>query len=110
MYRLHGGSPEPLVYDSPDLLTQLYDDILYRDVATRHNIKNTRALHELALCYMSNVATLASFNKLKASLGLGNVTTVSTYTEFLVQAFVLATVPVYDASVKRRCDLQARHE
>ncbi len=101
-YRLHGGFPEPLVYDSPDLLAQLYDDILYRDVATRHDIKNTRALRELALYYMSNVATLASFNKLKASLGLGSVTTVSSYTDFLVQAFVLATVPVHDASVKRR--------
>jgi predicted AAA+ superfamily ATPase len=101
-YRLNGGFPEPLIYDSPDLLTQLYDDILYRDVATRHDIKNTRALRELALYYMSNVATLVSFNKLKASLGLGSVTTVSAYTDFLVQAFVLATVPVYDASVKRR--------
>jgi predicted AAA+ superfamily ATPase len=101
-YRLNGGFPEPLVYDSPDLLAQLYDGILYRDVATRHNIKNTRALRELALYYMSNVSTLASFNKLKASLGLGSVTTVSAYTDFLVQAFVLVTVPVYDPSVKRR--------
>lgn len=102
MYRHGGGFPEPLVYDAPDLLEQLYDDILYRDVATRHDIKNTRALRELALYYMSNVATLASFNKLKASLGLGSVTTVSAYTDALVQAFVLATVPVFDASVKRR--------
>jgi len=101
-YRQGGGFPEPLVYESPDLLAQLYDDILYRDVATRHDIKNTRALRELALYYMSNVATLVSFNKLKASLGLGSVTTVSAYTDFLVQAFVIATVPVYDASVKRR--------
>jgi uncharacterized protein len=101
-YRLGGGFPEPLVYDSPDLLAQLYDDILYRDVATRHDIKNTRALRELALYYMSNVATLASFNKLKSSLGLGSVTTVSSYTDFLMQAFVLDTVPVYDASIKRR--------
>jgi predicted AAA+ superfamily ATPase len=101
-YRHGGGFPEPLVYDAPDLLEQLYDDILYRDVATRHDIKNTHALRELALYYMSNVATLASFNKLKASLGLGSVTTVSAYTDFLVQAFVIATVPVYDASVKRR--------
>jgi uncharacterized protein len=101
-YRHDGGFPEPLVYDAPDLLEQLYDDILYRDVATRHDIKNTRALRELALYYMSNVATLASFNKLKASLGLGSVTTVSAYTDALVQAFVIGTVPVFDSSVKRR--------
>jgi hypothetical protein len=101
-YRLNGGFPEPLIYDSPDLLAQLYDDILYRDVATRHDIKNTRALRELALYYMSNVATLASFNKLKASLGLGSVTTVSAYTDYLEQAFLLVSISVHDPSVKRR--------
>jgi predicted AAA+ superfamily ATPase len=54
----------------------------------RHDIKNTRALRELALYYMSNAATLASFNKLKTSLGLGSVTTVSAYTDALVQNVV----------------------
>lgn len=101
-YRLKGGFPEPLVYDSPDLLAHLYEDIIYRDVATRHEIKNTRALRELALYYMSNVATLASFNKLKVSLGLGSTTTVSAYTEFLEDALVLVTLPLLDASAKRR--------
>ena len=101
-YRRRGGFPEPLVYDSPELLAQLYDDIIYRDVAARHDIKNTRALRELALYYMSNVATLASFNKLRASLGLGSTTTVSSYTESLEQAFLVLTVPLHDASVKRR--------
>lgn len=101
-YRLHGGFPEPLVYDSPELLAQLYDDILYRDVATRHDLARTQALRELALYYMSNVGTLVSFNKLKAALGLGSVTTVSAYTDFLAQAFLLATVPRFDPSVRRR--------
>jgi hypothetical protein len=101
-YRVRGGFPEPLVYDSPELLAHLYDDILYRDVAARHDVKNTRALRELALYYMSNVATLASYNKLKVSLGLGSVTTVTAYTDYLAEAFVLATVPVHDASIKRR--------
>jgi predicted AAA+ superfamily ATPase len=47
---------------------------------------------------MSKVATLASFNKLKASLGLGSVTTVSAYTDALVQAFVIGTVPTISSS------------
>jgi hypothetical protein len=101
-YRLRGGFPEPLVYDSPELLTQLYDDIIFRDVAARHELKNTRALRELAVYYMSNVATLASFNRLKATLGLGSTTTVSAYTDFLEQAFVLKTLAVLDPSIKRQ--------
>lgn len=101
-YRLEGGFPERLAYSDPEVLTALYEDILYRDVAVRHDIKNTRALRELALYYMSNVSALCSFNKLKASLGMGSVTTVSSYTGFLEQAYLLSTAAVFDPSIKRQ--------
>jgi predicted AAA+ superfamily ATPase len=76
--------------------------VIKRSANSRRSAAITLSQAELALYYMSNVVTLASFHKLNTSLGLGSVTTVSAYTDFLVQAFVLATVPVYDASVKRR--------
>lgn len=101
-FRLKGGFPEYLTYDDPEILAQLYEDVIYRDVATRHGIKNTRALRELSLYYMSNVASLCSFNKLKQAFGLGNVTTVSSYTEFLEQSYLISTMNIFDFSVKRQ--------
>lgn len=101
-YRLEGGFPERLAYGDPEVLAALYDDILYRDVAARHDIKNTRVLREIALYYMSNVGTLCSFNRLKASLGMGSVTTVSSYTDYMEQSYLLSTMAVFDPSIKRQ--------
>jgi len=101
-YRSQGGFPDRLEHDSPEILSRLYEDIVYRDVAVRHEIKNTRALRELSLYYMSNLATLCSYNRLKSSLGLGSTTTVASYTDHLEQAYLLSTVNVFDSSIKRR--------
>lgn len=101
-YLTHGGFPEYLKFDDVNVLTQLYDDIIYRDVASRHDIKNTRMLRELALYYMSNVSALCSFNKLKTALGAGSVTTISAYTGHFEQSYLLSTTNILDPSVKRQ--------
>jgi predicted AAA+ superfamily ATPase len=101
-FRTEGGFPERLRHGDPEILATLYEDILYRDVAARHEIKNMRVLRELALYYMSNVAAPCSFNRLKDSLGMGSATTVSSYTGHLEQSYLISTVPVFDSSLKRQ--------
>lgn len=97
-----GGIPEPLKYPEIPLARALYDDVLYRDIATRHRITDVRALRELAYYLMSNPANLVSFNKLKAQLGLGSVNTVRSYIDHLADSWLLFTTNVHDFSVKRQ--------
>lgn len=97
-----GGIPEPLKYPELPLARTLYDDVLYRDIATRYRIEDVRALKELAFYLMSNPAGLVSFNKLKEQLRLGSVNTVKNYIEYLENSWLLFTVNVYDFSVKRQ--------
>lgn len=97
-----GGIPEPLKYPELPLARTLYDDVLYRDIATRHRIEEVRALKELAFYLMSNPAGLVSFNKLKAQLRLGSVNTVKNYIEYLENSWLVFTTNVYDFSVKRQ--------
>ncbi len=97
-----GGVPDALKYPELPLLRTLYDDVIYRDIATRYRIEEVRALKELAFYLMSNPASLVSFNKLKEQLRLGSVTTVKNYIEFLENSWLLFTVNVYDFSVKRQ--------
>jgi len=75
-YLRDGGIPEPLTYPELPLARTLYDDVLYRDIATRYRIEDVRALKELAFTLMSNPAGPVSFNKLKEQLRLGSVNTV----------------------------------
>jgi len=97
-----GGIPEPLKYPELPLARTLYDDVLYRDIATRYRIKEVRALKELAFYLMSNPAGLVSFNKLKEQLRLGSVNTVKNYIEYLENSWLFFTTNVYDFSVKRQ--------
>jgi len=97
-----GGIPEPLKYPELPLARTLYDDVLYRDIATRHRIEEVRALKELAFYLMSNPAGRVSFNKLKEQLRLGSVNTVKNYVGYLENSWLLFTTNVYDFSVKRQ--------
>ncbi len=97
-----GGIPEPLKYPELPLARTLYDDVLYRDIATRYRIDDVRALKELAFYLMSNPSAAISFNKLKEQLRLGSVNTVKNYVEYLEQSWLIFTTNVYDFSVKRQ--------
>lgn len=101
-YLQHGGLPEPLKYPELPLQRVLYDDIIYRDIATRYGIDEIRALKELAFFLTSNPGNLISFNKLKETLRLGSVNTVKNYIEYLENSWLFFTVIVYDYSVKRQ--------
>lgn len=97
-----GGIPEPLKYPELPLARTLYDDVIYRDIATRYRIEEVRALKELAFYLMSNPTGLVSFNKLKEQLRLGSVNTVKNYVEYLANSWLVFTTNVYDFSVKRQ--------
>lgn len=97
-----GGLPEPLRYPELPLARTLYDDVLYRDIATRHQIGDVRALKELAFYLISNPASLVSFNKLKEQLQLGSVNTIKNYVAHLEDSWLLFTTTRYDFSVKRQ--------
>ena len=97
-----GGIPEPLKYPELPLARTLYDDVLYRDIATRYRIVELRALKELGFYLMSNPASPVSFNKLKDQLRLGSVNTVKNYVEYMENSWLIFTANVYDFSVKRQ--------
>lgn len=97
-----GGIPEPLKYPELPLLRTLYDDVLYRDIATRYRLEEVRALKELAFYLMSNPTSQISFNKLKEQFRLGSVNTIKNYIEYLENSWLIFTLNVFDYSVKRQ--------
>jgi uncharacterized protein len=101
-YMEMGGIPDALKYPELPLLRTLYDDVLYRDIATRHQIEAVTALRELAFYLISNPANLVSFNKLKEQLRLGSVNTVSSYIGYMENSWLVFTVNLYDFSVKKQ--------
>lgn len=101
-YLQFGGIPDALKYPELPLLRTLYDDVLYRDIATRHRIGSVSALKELAFFLLSNPAGKISYNKLKNQLHLGSVNTIKTFVDHLANSWLLFTLNLYDFSLKRQ--------
>ena len=78
-YMRNGGYPE--VVASRQLtrgyLDTLFDSIVWKDVAKRHNVRNITDLNDLALYLVSNFCNPISANELAIELGLSSVNTIS---------------------------------
>jgi len=102
LYLQAGGIPDALKYPELPLLRTLYDDVLYRDIATRYRLEAITAFKELAFFLMSNPACLVSFNKLKDQFRLGSVNTIKNYIDYLENSWLVFALNLYDFSVKRQ--------
>ncbi len=101
-YLKSGGIPDALKYPELPLQRTLYDDVLYRDIATRYRLDAVTALKELAFYLMSNPASMVSFNKLKDQFRLGSVNTIKNYIDYMENSWLVFTLNLYDFSVKRQ--------
>lgn len=97
-----GGIPDSLKYPDLEIHKTLYDDVLYRDIATRYKIDNAKSLKELAFYLISNISSLTSFNKLKELLKLGSVNTVKDYIGYLENSWLFFVINKYAFSVKEQ--------
>ena len=82
------------------IVQHLVDDILYRDIAVRHNIRNVNALREMTVYLVSNIGKPVSARKLTGLFGITSATTVTDYFSYLRDSYVIDFVPQFDYSLK----------
>lgn len=83
-----------------DVLTDLVNDIVYRDIAVRYNIRDDHSLKSLLAYLMGNVGNLVSATKLKQILGMKSTSTVSDYFSYFEQTYLINFVPKFSYSYK----------
>jgi len=101
-YLKEGGVPEYHKYGDPIILKGIYENILYRDIVARHDVKDVKALRELGLYYLTNIGRPFSYNKLKIYLKLGSENTVKSYTGYLEDSYLMFELPRFDYSLKQQ--------
>ncbi|MHB0854657.1 MAG: ATP-binding protein [Rectinema subterraneum] len=99
-YLERGGFPEYLKTGNPDILTQLQTDILYRDIAVRHGIRDIASLKRLFVYLLSNAANLVSPSKLTQIVGAKSPSTILDYFSHFEAAYLLERVPRFSWSAK----------
>lgn len=101
-YMQLGGFPEYLKNPIEEILANLLDDILIRDIAVRYGIKDIRGLKRLTVFLLSNIGNLTSANKLREPAGINSTTTILEYISHLEQSYLVNLVPMFDYSLKKQ--------
>jgi uncharacterized protein len=99
-YMQVGGFPEYLKTGDRETLTALTDDIIYRDIAVRHNIKDVSSLKRLCSWLFSNVGNLVSPSKLKDAVGIKSPSTILEYFSYLESSYLVQIIPKFSYSLK----------
>jgi predicted AAA+ superfamily ATPase len=99
-YLNSGGFPEYLLTENPEILQMQLRNIVLRDIAIRHNIRNTKSLMEVTLFLLSNIGNEYSYNGLKKNFGMGSANTASDYVSWLEDKYLLFFLPRFSWSAK----------
>lgn len=99
-YLTTGGFPEYLNAENPEVLQALLKDIVMRDIAIRHNIRNTKVLMDITLFLLSNIGKECTYNSLKKIFGLGSASTAVDYLHWLEDAYLFFFLPRFSWSAK----------
>lgn len=100
-YLTEGGFPEYLRLARPDILQELLNDILARDIATRYHIRSQKALKELAIYLLTNIGKQFTYSSLRKIFKLGSVNSIIAFISYFEDAYLLFTIPKFDYSFKK---------
>lgn len=101
-YMRNGGYPETILARgiTKSYLSTLFDSILLKDVAQRHNVRNTTDLYNLATYLLSNFCNPISANELAGELGLSSVATTKKFCDYLNEPYLFFYLPRFNNKLK----------
>jgi len=98
-YLLEGGFPQTTLKPNKQLLKNYFEDILYKDIAVRYNIRDLNALRKLANYCITNISNTISYNSLRNIYKL-SLDSIRSYMSYFEEAYLLFTVPIFSYSLK----------
>jgi predicted AAA+ superfamily ATPase len=104
-YLHSGGIPEYVKTGISSILNTLIDDILWRDIAVRHAVRDIASLRQLTVFLLTNLGSTIAANKLAGMFGIKSPSTFLEYFSYLKDAYLFEFVPLFSHSLK----VQARN-
>lgn len=100
-YLFFGGYPEYVLEKEPNYLNDLVRDIIEKDIAKVHKVKNTQYLFDICQILAKQVGFKGSSNKIASVMKLDNKT-VEKYIRYLIDARLISVVYQYSDSLNER--------
>lgn len=107
-YLSTGGFPAYVKTRNRQVLTDLFNDILYRDIVARYGLTNTQPIKQLASYLLTHVGTLLAPSRLKDAICVQAAKTVLEYFDHLGECCLISRLERYASSPKARMMAQKK--
>lgn len=101
-YLQDGGFPKRVLTGQNIIIKELYEQILYRDIADRFGKGQTKAIKEISVNLLSNPSSLVSIRQMSSLTDIKNLGTVKSILDAFEDAFLFFFVNKFDFSVKKQ--------
>ncbi|MBI2233068.1 MAG: ATP-binding protein [Candidatus Aenigmarchaeota archaeon] len=101
-YMKRGGFPQYLKDNRNEILYELLNDIIVRDIVVRYNLRNPRLVKEVAIYLLTNIGKEFSYRSLNETFGLGSVNTIISLISYFEDSYLLFTIPRFSHSLKKQ--------
>jgi uncharacterized protein len=103
-YLHYGGFPEVVlrtsIEDKEILLKQYFDDLVYRDIISRYEIRDVGSLRNIAIYLLTQVARQTSITKLKNNFSISQDKT-ENYVSAIMESYLLFDLRMFSFSMKQ---------
>lgn len=104
-YMVWGGFPEIVLCDDEDrkriLLQQYFSDILFKDIAMRHQVRDTVILRNIAVHLLTQTSCLFSINRIAKIFGI-SLEMASNYCNFIQESFLVDYLSYFSLKTAER--------
>lgn len=101
-YLRTGGFPAYVASGNRQVLVELFNDIIYRDIVVRYNLANTAPIKQLAGYLLAHIGTRVSPSRLKDAIHVQSAKTVLEYFDHLTECCLIRRLEQYSESPKAR--------
>ena len=87
---------------SGEYLSQLFDDIVVREIGLRNGIRDHKSFKRLAIYLLQNIGERITGNQVKNTLGIKTTTTAVDYLAYLESGYLMFYLPKFSYSVRKQ--------
>ena len=95
-----GGFPAYVESRQRMVLSELFNDILYRDIVVRYSLKDATPIKSLATFLLGHVGCRISPSRIKDAVHVASATTILEYFNYLEETYLIQRIPRFAASPK----------
>jgi predicted AAA+ superfamily ATPase len=99
-YLSTGGFPAYVRTQRREVLEELFNDIIYRDIVVRYHLRDHVPIRSLAAYLLGHVGSRVSPSRLKDAIRVSSASTILEYFSYLEETYLLRRLPRFASSSK----------